>query len=589
MKLITKVILLIAALMLPVIALYAYSHRQSTKIVEEQITIANQQRLGIFLHQIEGTMEQVSQYSNLIAQDPDFSRLAGNILPSNGYDYALLLGALESKLRLFSMSTAWMNRINVYFPQSGHAISSYSSLEYDAEALLRDYSAVWDYRPVNVSGLTNQAFTRFFVEPASASSDLTRASIVVEINLMADNIASLLDTFKTKGNNDPFLYRAEDHEYVANDSADVSLIGQLIDSDSLGRIDPETGYREVRLDGNRYLVYALTSDKLGWTLVDYVPLESILKPVNESRTLFFLTADLLILMGAAAAYLIYFQVQVPIRMLGSGVERLEQGELSARIAYAKNKDFDSLFRGFNRMAKRMQHLIDKVFHEELRAKEAVMKQLQAQINPHLLYNSLAYIISMAQMNRIEPVISMSYNMANYYRYTTRTDKIDTTIGEEIAFVISYIEIMDMQLNKIAFEIDIPEELEAMVIPKLLLQPIVENAIVHGLEPKLGNGRLVIRAWAEEEIVRVTVEEDGEGMAEEAMRRVNEALLQPEAPDRSFGLWNVHHRMRLRFGSDAGLVVTRSELGGVMVLLQWPAERSRNDKGDEFAERGEERD
>jgi len=384
MKLITKVMLLIVILMTPVIALYALSQRVGTGIVEQQITIANQHRLAIFMHQIEGTLDQVSQYSNLISQDPDFAALAGNVIPADGYDYAMLLDDLQNKLKLFSTSTAWMNRINVYFPGSGHAVLSYSLIPYDERYLQENASSGWRFRTVQVSGITKQAFTRFFIEPSSAADDVGRASVVVEVDLMADNIVSLLDSFKSNGNNDPFLYGGP-NEVLPNTSADMEFIRRLVDSGAVSDEALKDGNKIVAVEGERYLVYGLSSDSLPWSLIDYVPLEDILAPVTYSRNLFYVTAALLLAMGAGAAYLIYSQVQVPIRLLGEGAERLERGELSTRISNVKHGDFTRLFGQFNRMAARMQHLIEKVYREELRAKEAVMKQLQP-----LVENSIAH-------------------------------------------------------------------------------------------------------------------------------------------------------------------------------------------------------
>jgi len=571
MKLITKVILLIVVLMTPVISLYAFSHRQSTRLVEEQITIANRNRLAVFMQQIEQTMDQVSLYSHLISQDPDFASLAGNVLPKDGYEYALLLDSLQRKLSLFGTSTAWMNRIVLYFPQSKHAISSYSLIPYEERSLPVTAAPEWSFREVDVNGLAKPAFTRYFVEPSSAAADVRQASVVVEVNLMADNIVSLLDSFKTKGNNDPFLYRSAE-AYLPNRTADDALIRRLIAALPASGFDGGRGYAEVSIDGQRYLAYGLASPKLGWTLIDYVPLDTILAPVTASRNLFYATAGLLVAMGAAAAFLLYTQVQVPIRRLDEGARRLEAGDWSARIDNVKAREFAQLFRQFNRMAARIQHLIEKVYREELLRKEAVMKQLQSQINPHFLYNSLAYIVSMAQMNRTEPVVSMAYSLADYYRYSTRNETLEATVRDELDFVVSYIEIMNMQLRKIRFAVDVPESLESLEMPKLLLQPLVENAIVHGLEPKPGPGSIRIAGEETADRIRFVVEDDGVGLADEALAALNEAVRRPVAAGDGRGLWNVAQRIAHRFGPDARLYAEASDAGGVKVTIDWPKPR-----------------
>ncbi|HZG78270.1 MAG TPA: histidine kinase, partial [Paenibacillus sp.] len=245
----------------------------------------------------------------------------------------------------------------------------------------------------------------------------------------------------------------------------------------------------------------------------------------------------------------------------------------------KHGDFTRLFGQFNRMAARMQHLIEKVFREELRAKEAVMKQLQSQINPHFLYNSLAFIVSMAQLKRTEPVISMAYSLADYYRYTTRNEKLDATVREEIAFVSNYVEIMDMQLRKISYHLDVPETLAGLHVPRLLFQPLVENSILHGLEPKEGPGTIRIEGRVEAGYVVFVVEDDGVGMPDDALRRLNDSLAASDENGDIRGLRNVHQRIAHRFGADAGLSLVRAASGGIRATLRWPAESADSKEGE----------
>ncbi|WP_248926888.1 sensor histidine kinase [Paenibacillus hamazuiensis] len=568
MNLITKMILLIFALMAPVIVIYLYSNQKSTQVVEEQINIANRNRLSHYLNVIEETMEQVSVYANIVTKDPDFAELAAGAVPANGYDYTAMVGTIERKLGLFSLSTSWMNRISVYFPALKLAVSSQTPVSYSEKDLTDRLSTGWTLRSVPVGGLTKRAFTRYFVGPSSSgAADLSKTSIVVEVNLMEDNIVSLLNSFKTKGNNDPFFYRSPG-EYLLNSSSDEPTVQEIIRSYNIGENSRLKNQDIIRLHNKQYLIYLFPSEKLGWTLVDYVPLQDILAPVTGSKHLFYFTSGLLLLFGVVAAFLLYTHVQVPIRSLTQSVLQLKQGRFSARITAKQNRDFQLLVAQFNEMAAEIQHLVEKVYLGDIRAKEAVMKQLQSQINPHFLYNSLAFIVSMAKLNRTPPIVSMAHNLADYYRYTTRNDRMVTTVREELAFVTSYVEVMNCQLGKIHYETNLPDSMLDMTIPRLLIQPIVENAIVHGIEPKSEAGQIYITGADEQDILRVIVEDNGVGMTASEASELRERLQAAGEPGQSCGLWNVNQRLRYHFGEDAGLFIETVASGGLRVVLQW---------------------
>lgn len=567
MNLITKMLLLISMLMIPVMMVYMYSNHQSIGVVEDQINIANQNRLAYFLNEIEGTMEQVSNFSNIITKDPDFAEFAGNAIPVNRYDYSTLVERMEYKLGLFSLSTDWMSRISLYFPASQSAVSSHSPVTYNENYLADHINTQWLLRDITVNGIGKRAFTRYFAEPYAGISDLQKASIVVEVDLLEDNIVALLDSFKTKGNNDPFLYKAPD-KYVLNGTSNAGMAQRVIEAYNLAANRPQQNPNIILLDNKQYLIYFLTSSKLNWTLVDYVPLEDILQPVTRSQYLFYITTGLLLAAGAAAVLFMYVHVQVPIKLLTESVNKLKKGQFSVRITTNPNQEFRQLIVQFNEMAAQIQHLVEKVYLEQIRAKEALMKQLQSQINPHFLYNSLAYIISMAKMNRPQPIVSMAYSLADYYKYSTRNDSMLTTIREEIDFVTSYIDVINHQLNKIHYEVFIPTSMENTLIPRLLIQPVVENAIVHGLESKLEGGELRIIGADEHECYTITVEDDGMGITATELMELNERLKAPETDGDSFGLWNVNQRLRYQFGEGSGLFIESSASGGVKVVLRW---------------------
>jgi len=577
MNLIAKMILLVAMLMIPVILLFTHSNRQSVDLVKSQIDLANGSRLEHFLDEIEGTLEQLSGSSGIIMTDPDFAEFAGGSVSKDRYSYAELMPRAERKLRLFSSSTRWVNRINIYFPQSRIAVSSDKQPIYDEAELASKVDRNWRLRPVVVNGIQTRAFTRYFADPYAGYADLGQASIVIEVELMVDNVVEKLDSFKSKGINDPFLV-ANDGEVVLNATSDASLVKRIVDTAGLPDLAGVDKSRTIRLDGKQYRVYTLHSEMLDMAFVDYVPLEDILAPVTKSRGQFYLTVGLLILLGVGVAVILYVNVQVPIRLLTRGAEKLKDGQFSVRVRSRTGPDFERLVRSFNDMAAEIQHLVEKVYREEIRSKEAVMKQLQSQINPHFLYNSMAYIVSMVNMNRLVQAVNMAHELADYFRYTTRNSEMETTLGEELAFVKTYLSIMEDQLHKISHSVDVPDGMLNCRIPRLLVQPLVENAIVHGLEEKLEPGHIRIRGETNGEWHGLSVEDDGAGMSAAELERLNFRLALQDPDGGSFGLWNVKWRLSYHFGEGSELTVSSVESKGFAVRLRWRERREETESG-----------
>jgi two-component system sensor histidine kinase YesM len=219
----------------------------------------------------------------------------------------------------------------------------------------------------------------------------------------------------------------------------------------------------------------------------------------------------------------------------------------------------------------IQNLFERVYLEKIHVREARLKQLQSQINPHFFYNCFSFISSMAKLKDTQAVIAMSQNLASYYRYTTRQEKDMATLAEEIDFIRNYLEIHKLRKKRLDYVIEIPQVMNNLLIPRLLIQPLVENAVVHGVEAKAGAGLIRITGYRNGSLVCIAVEDNGKGMSEGEIVSLQQRLMQPMDEEMGCGLWNIHQRVMLRYGEQAKLRLTRSELGGLKVSLMWHEE------------------
>ncbi|MNP11455.1 Sensor histidine kinase YehU [compost metagenome] len=175
---------------------------------------------------------------------------------------------------------------------------------------------------------------------------------------------------------------------------------------------------------------------------------------------------------------------------------------------------------------------------------------------------------MAKLKNFQAVVAMSHNLSNYYRYTTRQERDLVPLIEEMDFVTNYLEIQKMRMSRLNYTIDLPVGLKQLDIPLLVIQPLVENAVIHGIEENAGPGLVRIRGEFDERGITLSVEDNGKGMNDQELLSLQYKLTQPVDNEMGYGLWNVQQRMQLRYGGDSGLTLCHSELGGLKALLYW---------------------
>jgi two-component system sensor histidine kinase YesM len=558
MTIFRKLIIMLLLLIIPILILHTYSNQVSVNVVRNEIKESNLQHLSFLLSQAEATLEQLSIAANTIGRFQVIDDLIHIHEKDNNYDKVVIKQDIIEKLRLSGASSNWINQFTVYSPQAGTGVTTLNEADYTKMFAPDRITENWLYRETSENGTPIEQFVKHTVYPGSR--------LIVEISFTVNNIRNMLDQIKMTGKNDPFFYH-ENNRPILNRSADQSLANDVVHFLN-GSETNDSGTEYVRLQGKQYMVNYVKSDALNWTLVDYVPMEYRLSPIKNSSLLFYASMATLLAMGIVVALMLYRNVQVPVSQLLHGVRKLEMGNFSVRLANKQRNEFGFLLQRFNQMAAQIEQLIENVYSERLRSREATLKQLQSQINPHFLYNSLAFIKSMTELEEKEAVIAMTLNLSQYYRYTTRVENQETTLRDELELVKNYLNIQSLQMQRLEYEIHIPDTMLQLSIPRLLLQPIVENAIIHGLEPQMKWGRMSVTGERVHNKVRLIIEDSGEPLGDQELDRLKQKLEAPLDGEMGCGLWNVHQRLKFRFGQDAGVLLSHAALGGLCVTLQW---------------------
>ena len=277
---------------------------------------------------------------------------------------------------------------------------------------------------------------------------------------------------------------------------------------------------------------------------------------------------ILIAMSAAAMAVAYFVTKTltrPLEEMTDTAKKIKEGDTRLRMKVLKEDEIGILGQNFNEMLDTIEELIGREYKTKLLLNKAEYNALQAQINPHFLYNTLDTMGSIAQMQNCRQVEALCQSLSNIFRYSLDMKHPLSTIAKEMTHLKNYIYVMDVRMqDHVNYVFDIAEEVLKAEIPRLSIQPLVENALNHGLRNSRREKCICIRAKAIGEEMEITVEDNGVGMPEEKVK----SLLETESV-RSIGIYNIHMRMKMLYGKEYGIKISSKEGEGTCVTLKIP--------------------
>ena len=272
-------------------------------------------------------------------------------------------------------------------------------------------------------------------------------------------------------------------------------------------------------------------------------------------------------------YFVSKSLSRPLEDMTKTVKRIQAGETHLRMENLKEDEAGELGKSFNNMLDQIEGLIAREYENKLLLNHAQYQALQAQINPHFLYNTLDTMGSIAEIDGCDQVSALCQSLAELFRYSLNMKKPFSTVSKEIVHLKNYIYIMNIRMqNQIRYTFDINDTILNDELPRISIQPLVENAINHGLKNYKGEKKIYICACPEEQNLVITVEDNGVGMSEERIRELFE-----ESPDQgdkrdSIGILNIHKRMRLLFGEQYGVKIESTPGKGTRVILTVPRKK-----------------
>jgi two-component system, sensor histidine kinase YesM len=569
--------LILIIIPLGILALLTYN--RSSDIVTKNITNINTQAMEELNSALEYTLQYSIKSSNIVIANKDLQEvllkdIAGYEIGKQIDDFKKLSSYLESiqfdqnvyRVRLYIKDGLYYDTENTNFFSINtiHNTDLYKkAIEYNGQIY---WTAPYNFKYAGITGTQNILSGVRMISNHGAYGEFIG---VVSVDLLVQDIKNILR--KSTINKDGFVYLINKENQIITSSDD-----ELLESKYKGIYNdsflPERNlvWKKASLEGQDVLVYYKDIRYTGWKLAVVIPVENVLRPSISLRNYTFIIMISIGFIAYFFAMIISNSTIRRIRDLIKTMKKAEQGDLTVKVKADRKDEIGELEKNFNHMLTKIEELAEEKFKVGKEAKNAELIALQAQINPHFLYNTLELITCKALKYKAKDITDLVNSMAQFYRLSLSNGRDIVSIGDEIAQIETYVYIQNLRFEEcIKLEIDVDERIPELSILKLVLQPLVENAILHGImERDLQNGTIKIKGILDNEDIILKVIDDGVGMTDEEV--LNIFLEENNRDGHGYGVKNVNKRLKINYGEQYGLTYKSVEGKGTTVEIRIPS-------------------
>lgn len=324
------------------------------------------------------------------------------------------------------------------------------------------------------------------------------------------------------------------------------------------------------LDGQKRLTTVKTLGYTGWKIIGVTPINETFADSSQITIFILFVVFLAIILLVFANTFISAKIADPIKALENSVKELEKGAENVNIAIGGSYEIQHLGKTIKSMVEQMHKLMgDIVFEQELK-RQTELDALQAQINPHFLYNTLDSIVWMVENERYQEAITMVTSLAGFFRISLSKGKNIITVKDELKHAENYITIQHMRFkDKFTFKINADEEVMDFVTIKLVIQPLIENAVYHGMEFMDGDGEIIVNAYKKDNELYIDVIDNGMGIPPEIAEQLLTKGSRAKGKGSGVGLKNVQERIQIYFGKEYGLSIISEPDEGTLIRIHLP--------------------
>lgn len=559
-----RLVITFLIIIIPIYGLAIYIYNWGLNTVKIEISKSTVAQVSFYLEGLEKEIERMKILQYDCLNDENLNKLAIRSQIMSIYESTESMRLLQQRLVTIRNSSVYIKNVSAHILPINRTISSNSGLD---DIIMEKFKEI--RVPAGLGGAQIISYKDGLYLSTLQKRDMETGNplYLIEIELDKNAFRQALTQFNTYDGSGSVLISNINNGIISNQVKN-SVTEEIKTLISKMNIDEDSGTEYVNISNKGYYVVHAKSKYLNMVLLKYIPQEYVMKPIENFNIwvwVFSIAVLIIILIYSLSTYKFMHK---PLVQLVKSFRKLESGDLQVSITHDSNNEFGYLYKRFNDMVKNLNNLIDQVYNQKILMQRAELKHLQSQINPHFLYNSLFMINTMASIGD-ENLIPFSKYLGEYFRFVTRSSSDYILLIDEINHAKVYTKIQLMRFSKrlkVNFG-ECPEKYHNIKVPRLILQPVIENAFEHGIERKKNSGIVSIYFEEYDRQLNIIVEDNGNDMSDESLSELKTSLENTTEELEITGIININRRIKLVFGENSGLVVSRSDLGGLKVVLK----------------------
>ncbi|MBB3067799.1 two-component system sensor histidine kinase YesM [Paenibacillus baekrokdamisoli] len=554
-----KIILIFLAMMIPFYLINLWMNMTGQSFIKDGISNATLSNVKFYSRQVDDQMVFIRNLQLQFLNDSDLQKLSFLGKRIEEYEEIQLVNRVKERLVTIQNSSDYLLNVGVYIKSFDRTISSrggIKKLPNSEHDVIAGYSETQPAQPLYYSG-----GKLFFV--ASANNASIVAYFELSVGKFEETLRPLVDYYVDSG-----AVLTDDHfikTITVKEKAAVDAVLQQIQAGVMGRTpDQVPDSFTVHNEKHPYMITHSRIATLGLTLYMYVNQSEVTGPLKAFNIWYILLSVVSLAIILVFSFSVNWMIHKPLKKLMKSLKILEADNLILSIAPNHDNEFGYLYRNFDQMVVKLKQSIQENFEQKIALQHSELKQLQSQINPHFLYNSFFNIYMICRSGDVDSASELARRLGSYYQFITRSGKDLATLADEYQHAMDYCEIQSIRFsNRIEVEAaDMPESCKSYLVPRLILQPVVENAFEHAFENGQRRGHVCVTNAFENSQLRIIVEDNGDTLTDEILNKLQYQLANTEQISEKTGLVNVSRRIRLKFGDANGIYVSRSALGGL---------------------------
>ncbi|WP_019636854.1 sensor histidine kinase [Paenibacillus fonticola] len=556
-----RLILSFICILLPLYILSMIIYNWGVRTLKDEISKSMISQVSQYYSGLEEEFKRIQTLQYDVLSDDNLNALGAIPESLNDIEKMQSILRLQQRLNAIRNSSAYIVDVYAHIPAIQKNVSALTISTFDQEEFseLKNIPLSLDAKLININGKTYLTASYPFVTPESKKWPLFIVVIEISQEKLKENLKMMVNS-----PDEGLIFKSSQFEITTSHDAyfDLGTASQM-----LSGIDTNTA-QTVAIKDKQYLAVYSYSHFFGAVLSKYVPVKAVFQPLEKYRSWFVLLLLVSFAIIVVYSLYVYKYIHKPLYKLVKAFRKVEHGDFNEQIEHDFNDEFQYIYTRFNAMLDNLKSLIDQVYKQQLLTHKAELKQLQSQINPHFLYNSLFILNTMTRLGDYDNLERFTNQLGEYFQFITRGDSDEVLLGKEVNHAKVYSEIQAMRFanrNRVEFG-DLPDQVGHIMVPRLIVQPIIENAFKYALENRSANGILRVQIVRVHNYLHLIVEDNGEELDDRRIRSLNECLSCPDEAETT-GLLNIHQRIRLKFGQDSGLYLERSELGGLKATIR----------------------